>query len=79
MYIIWDIQTNIQVAAWNYKSFIAKAFDGNTLKMKTTNPIQVIKDKEESFQLFPDETCTLVLHASLFACLIGLEIKANVP
>ena len=46
MYIIWDIQTNIQVAAWSYKNFIARAFDGNTLKMKTKNPIQVVKDKE---------------------------------
>ena len=55
-YIIWDIQTNLQVAAWNYKSFIAIAFDGNTLKMKTTNPVQVIKNKEYCFQLFPNGT-----------------------
>ena len=45
-YIIWDSQTSTQVAAWNYKSFIAKVFDGNTLKMEATNPIQIIKNKE---------------------------------
>ena len=48
--IYWEVyylgHSNIQVPAWNYKSFIAKAFDGNTLENKLTNPIQVIKNKE---------------------------------
>ena len=78
-YIIWDIQTSIQVAAWNYKSFIAKDFDGNTLKMKATSPIQVIKNKEQSFQLSPDQAHFLILHLFLFACLIGREIKTKLP
>ena len=69
----------MQVAAWNYKSFIAKAFNGNTSKMKATNPVQVIKNKEYCFQLFSDQARTFVLHASPFRCLIGREIKTKLP
>ena len=76
-YIILDIQTSIQRVAWNNKSFIAKDFDGDTLKMKATSPILVIKNKEQSFQLSLDQARFLILHLFLSACLIGHEIKPN--
>ena len=75
--LLWDIHTSIQVAAWNYKSFIAKDFDENTLKMKAASPIQVIKNKEKRFQLSPDQARFLILHLFLFECLIGREIKTK--
>ena len=38
-YFIFDIETNIQVAPWNYKSLTAKTFDGHKLKMKAPSPM----------------------------------------
>ena len=76
-YIIWDIQIGIQVAAWNYKNFIAKDFDGNTLKMKAASPIQVIKNKEKSFQLFPDQARFLILHLFLLRARLDAKLKQN--
>ena len=56
---------NIEVAAWNYKSPIAKILDGNTLKMKATSPVLVIKNKKKYFQLVLAWMRTLVLCARL--------------
>ena len=44
----------------DYKSLITKTFDGNTLKMKALNTIQVIKSRKQFFQLCLVQTCTLV-------------------
>ena len=43
------------------KSFIAKAFDGITIKMKAASTIQVKKNKNYYFQFFLNQTCSLIL------------------
>ena len=49
--ILWDTCyfNKIEVIAWNYKSFIAKTFDSNTLKLKVSSPTKVIKNKTTMF------------------------------
>ena len=53
----------------DYKSLIAKTFNGNTLLMKTVNAIQVIRSKKQYSQVSLDLTCTLVLSNHISACM----------
>ena len=79
---IWSIKTllwetsyfrhsiNIQEAAWNYKSLNAKTTSRilwNARQMKTASAPSVIKSKKQCFQLFFDQTATLVLRARNFS------------
>ena len=40
-----DFKTTLKQQS-DYKSLIAKTFDGNTFKMNTTSPVYVIKNKK---------------------------------
>ena len=58
----------------DYKSLIAKVFDGNPLKMKATSVFQVINNKRQCFQLHFDRTYILVLSVHFFTCPISRAI-----
>ena len=69
---------DIQVASWNYKSLIAKSFDGNILKIKFINPNQVMKNKKLRFQVFLDWTRNVkkwVLHACFLHARSDAQVK----
>ena len=52
--ILWETcysrnSNKFQVGAWNCKSFAAKTFDNNTLKLKAGSPTKVIKNRNQCF------------------------------
>ena len=59
----------------DYKSIIAKTFDGNKLKIKSACLTLVIMNKKHCFHLFLDQTRTLVLHARFLRAGLALRSK----
>ena len=52
----------------DYKSFIAKPFDGNTLKMKAVSTIQVIKNKKAMLLVVPRLNVLFGFEHPFFSC-----------
>ena len=59
----------------DYKSLIAKTFDGNTSKMKAGRVIQKIKSKNQCFQLCLDGACTLILSTHFLHARSSAQLK----
>ena len=60
--------SNRYVAAWKYKSFIARLFDGNTLKMKAASRIY-----------FPNQKWTLVSCTRFLRAQSGSQVNLRAP
>ena len=64
----------------DYKSLIAKTFDGNTLKMKAVSAIQVKNNKMHCFLFYLDWTCTQlgVLKEILHPCYVEKQMFEHI-
>ena len=62
----------------DYRSLIAKTFDGNTIKMKALSDIQVIKSKKQCFKLCFDRMWALV-YTPIFCVIDQARPKNRAP